>query len=101
DEPGAPSGRIISPFNSSNTAEESPAVTSNRSLAENRRFSPAGSSLSRSSEVSARMRTRVAAEVETVRLKAESAPLDTVVVLAGAAESETAFIAWGEFTSGA
>src|SRR5580692_6513134 len=55
------------PFNSSNTAEESAAVTSNCWLAEKWRVSPAGSSASNSNAPSARMRTRVAAEVETAR----------------------------------
>ncbi len=61
------------PFNSSNTAEESPAETSNCWLAEKWRVSPAGSSVSRSSLPSAMMRTRVAAEVETERSKAGTA----------------------------
>ncbi len=61
------------PFNSSNTAEESPAETSNCWVAEKWRVWLAGSSVSRSSLPSATMRTRVAAEVETERSKAGAA----------------------------
>src|SRR5579863_587501 len=57
------------PFNSSNTAEESAAVTSNCWLAEKCRVSPAGSSASSRVVPSASMRTRVAADVETARSK--------------------------------
>src|SRR5215475_3917410 len=52
------------PFNSSNTAAESAAETSKWSEAVKRRFSPAGSSASSTILLSARMRTRVAADVE-------------------------------------
>src|ERR1700675_2962633 len=61
------------PFNSSNTAEESAAVTSNCWLAEKWRVPPAGSSASSKSVPSARMRTRVAAEVETARSRGTAA----------------------------
>jgi hypothetical protein len=66
------------PFNSSNTAEESPAMTSNRCVAEKWRVSPAESSVSRSSLPSPTMRTRVAAEVETERSNEELAGLEEI-----------------------
>jgi hypothetical protein len=40
-------GGTVWPFNSSNTAEEPAAVTSNRSFAEKRKFCPKGSSASK------------------------------------------------------
>src|SRR4029077_20443611 len=64
------------PFNSSNTAEESPAMTSNRCVAEKCRVSPAESSVSRSSLPSPMMRTRVGAEGETESSKEELAEVE-------------------------
>src|ERR1700687_6202643 len=57
-------------FNSSNTAREAAAVISKAASAEKWRFWPAGISESSTTLPSARMRTRVAAEVETERFRA-------------------------------
>ena len=63
-------GGIAWPFNSSNTALESAAVTSKAISAEKWRVSPARISASRITLPSARTRTRVTEEVETERSKA-------------------------------
>src|SRR5882762_7957779 len=78
------------PFNSSNTAEESAADTSKRSMAVKRRFSPAGSSLSRTTLLSATTRTRVVAEVEMESSRRiPAAVFDVVFEAAGVSASFT------------
>jgi len=60
-------GGMAWPFNSSNTALESATLTWKAVSAEKWRFSPAGISASKTTLLSARMRTRVSEDVDTER----------------------------------